>query len=149
MPKILVLNGPNLNLLGTREPDIYGRETLSDIEARCQALAGALGHELAFFQHNHEGALVDLIHQAGADQVDCLIINPAALTHTSVAIRDAIEGVALPCIEVHVTNIHRREPFRGKSYLSDIAVGTISGLGAVVYELAVIAAHHHLTEQSE
>lgn len=149
MPDILVLNGPNLNLLGTRAPDIYGTATLSDIETGCQTLAAALGHELTFSQHNHEGALVDLIHQAGADKVDWLIINPAAFTHTSVAIRDAIEGVALPLIEVHMTNIYQRETFRRKSYLSDIAVGTITGLGSVVYELAIIAAHHHLTKESE
>ncbi len=149
MPHILVLNGPNLNLLGIREPDIYGDMTLGDIEERCQALAGALGDTLVFFQHNHEGVLVDRIQQAGADQVDFLILNPAALTHTSVAIRDAVKGVGIPSIEVHLSNLHRREKFRKNSYLSEIVMGTISGLGAIAYELAVIAAHRHLNEYSD
>lgn len=148
MAQLLVINGPNLNLLGTREPDIYGAVTLTDIEARCLAVAEAFDHDLEFIQHNHEGALVDLIHEAGKYDVDFIIINPAAFTHTSVALRDAIKGVGIPCIEVHLSNIHCREAFRQHSYFSDIAVGTISGLGAIGYELAVIAAHHHLTERS-
>ena len=149
MPHILVLNGPNLNLLGTREADIYGDTTLGAIEGRCQALADALGDTLDFFQHNHEGVLVDRIQQAGADQVDFLILNPAAFTHTSVAIRDAVKGVDIPSIEVHLSNLYRREKFRKNSYLSEIVMGTIAGLGAIAYELAVIAAHHHLTEHPD
>lgn len=147
MALLLVLNGPNLNLLGTREPDIYGAAMLEDIESRCLALADELGHELEFFQSNHEGVLVDLIQEAGRHAVDCIIINPAAFTHTSVAIRDAIKAADIPCIEVHLSNIHRREPFRKHSYFSDIAIGTICGLGAIGYELAILAAHQHLDSQ--
>ncbi len=138
MANILVLNGPNLNLLGTREPDTYGHQTLDDIAQRLQALAE--GHELAFFQSNHEGALIDRIHQAGREGVDFILINPAAFTHTSIALRDALLGVAIPFIEIHLSNVHAREPFRHRSYLSDIAVGVISGLGAQGYELALAAA---------
>ncbi len=146
MAQILVLNGPNLNLLGTREPKHYGGSTLEEIETRTRSLAEAFEHELEFFQHNHEGTLVDLIHEAGKCAVDFIIINPAAFTHTSIALRDAIQAVAIPCIEVHLSNIHDRETFRHKSYFSDIAIGTISGLGAIGYELAVIAAHNYLTQ---
>lgn len=149
MAQILVLNGPNLNLLGTREPQHYGSLTLADIEERLSALAEAFEHEIEFFQHNHEGTLIDLIHEAGRHEVDFIIFNPAAFTHTSVALRDALKAVDIPFIEVHLSNIHRREAFRQHSYFSDIAVGTISGLGATGYELALIAAHQHLTQSAE
>ena len=138
MASILVLNGPNLNLLGTREPETYGRTTLADIEARLQDLADA--HQLECFQSNAEGALIDRIHQAGHDGVDFILINPAALTHTSVALRDALLGVDIPFVEIHLSNVFAREGFRHHSYLSDVAVGVISGLGAQGYELALAAA---------
>ena len=138
MASILVLNGPNLNLLGTREPETYGRTTLADIEVRLQDLAGA--HQLECFQSNVEGALIDRIHQAGRDDVDFILINPAALTHTSVALRDALLGVDIPFVEIHLSNVFAREGFRHHSYLSDVAVGVISGLGAQGYELALAAA---------
>jgi len=138
MASILVLNGPNLNLLGTREPATYGSTTLDDIEQRLRTQAK--GHELAFFQSNHEGALIDRIHQAGREDVDFILVNPAALTHTSIGLRDALLGVDIPFIEVHLSNVFAREPFRHHSYLSDIAVGVISGLGAQGYELALAAA---------
>lgn len=146
MAQILIINGPNLNLLGSREVSIYGKKTLADIEQECAHLALELGHNLEFIQHNHEGALVELIHHAGACQVDFIIINPASFTHTSVAIRDAILAVNIPCIEVHLSNIYRREPFRAHSYFSDIAIGTITGLGALGYQLAVRAAHDYLSQ---
>lgn len=149
MAQILVLNGPNLNLLGTREPQHYGSVTLADIEKRLDELAEAFEHDIEFFQHNHEGTLIDLIHEAGRHEVDFIIFNPAAFTHTSVALRDALKAVDIPFIEVHLSNIHRREAFRRHSYFSDIAVGTISGLGATGYELALIAAHQHLTQSAE
>ena len=142
MAQILVLNGPNLNLLGSREPGHYGRDTLDSIEQRLRTLAGA--HTLAFFQSNAEHALIDRIHQAGADGVDFVLINPAALTHTSVALRDALLGVAIPFIEIHLSNVFAREDFRHRSYLSDVAAGVISGLGAQGYELALQAAHNLL-----
>jgi len=138
MASILVLNGPNLNLLGTRETETYGRTTLADIEARLQDLADA--HQLECFQSNSEGALIDRIHQAGRDGVDFILINPAALTHTSVALRDALLGVDIPFVEIHLSNVFAREGFRHHSYLSDVAVGVISGLGAQGYELALAAA---------
>lgn len=148
MPQIFVINGPNLNLLGTREPDHYGHDTIEQLESRLTELADAFGHQLEFIQHNHEGALIDLIHAAGAHKVDFIIINPAAFTHTSVALRDALAAVAIPFIEVHISNIHKREPFRRESYFSDLAEGVICGLGTHGYELAVIAAHQHLSRQS-
>ena len=138
MAQILVLNGPNLNLLGSREPGHYGQDTLADIEQRLRAQSGS--HAIAFFQSNAEGALIDRIHQAGVDGVDFILINPAALTHTSVALRDALLGVRIPFIAVHLSNVHAREPFRHHSYLSDVAIGVISGLGAQGYELALSAA---------
>ena len=144
MAQILVLNGPNLNLLGSREPGLYGRDTLATIEARLKALAD--GHRIEFFQSNAEGALVDRIHQAGQDGVDFILFNPAALTHTSVALRDALLGVAIPFIEVHLSNVFAREAFRHHSYLSDVAVGVISGLGAQGYELALAAALRRLAD---
>jgi 3-dehydroquinate dehydratase-2 len=140
MASILLLNGPNLNLLGQREPDKYGRLTLAEIEARAAAHAQALGHQLVCFQSNAEHALIDRIHAAKTDGIAFIVINPAAYTHTSVALRDALLGVALPFIEVHLSNVHAREPFRQHSYLSDIARGVITGLGAQGYEFAITAA---------
>lgn len=134
---ILLLNGPNLNLLGTREPEVYGSTTLKDIEQAAQAQAGAAGVAFAAFQSNHEGALIDRIHAARTEGVQAIVINPGGLTHTSVALRDALAGVAIPFIEVHISNIHKREAFRHHSYLSDIAVGVICGLGADGYRLAI------------
>lgn len=141
--RILVLHGPNLNLLGTREPAIYGALTLADIETRLVAQAQARGATLTSFQSNHEGVLVDRIQQARLDGTEFIVINPAAFTHTSVAIRDAFAAVALPFIEVHLSNVHKREPFRHHSYLSDLAVGVIAGLGADGYEAAVRFALDH------
>ena len=140
MATLLVLNGPNLNLLGTREPGIYGSDTLADIEARLRAQAEAAGHRLAFFQSNAEHALIEQIHRARADGVAFIIINPAAFTHTSVALRDALLATGIPFIEVHLSNVHAREPFRHRSYFSDVAVGVIAGLGSQGYELALAAA---------
>ena len=135
--RILVLHGPNLNLLGTREPGIYGAITLGEIERRLTDLAQAAGVELASFQSNHEGALVDRIQQAGRDGTQFIIINPAAYTHTSVAMRDALAAVKIPFVEVHLSNVHAREAFRHHSYFTDLAVGMICGLGAHGYELAL------------
>ena len=140
MARLLLLNGPNLNLLGTREPALYGSATLASIEQRAVAIAKEAGHELTAFQSNAEHELVGRIHQAGRDGVGFIIFNPAAFTHTSVALRDALLGVAVPFIEVHLSNIHAREPFRRHSYFSDVAVGSVLGLGAFGYELAVRAA---------
>lgn len=137
--KILLLNGPNLNLLGTREPDVYGNETLADIEARLVGLAAQQGQTMTCMQSNAEHELVDAVHQAKADGVHFIIINPGALTHTSIALRDAFLGVSIPFVEVHLSNVHAREPFRHTSYLSDIAVGVIAGLGAQGYEFALQA----------
>ncbi|MBI1771315.1 MAG: type II 3-dehydroquinate dehydratase [Burkholderiales bacterium] len=135
--KLLLLNGPNLNLLGTREPATYGATTLGEIEASAQEQAQAAGAELSFFQSNHEGALIDRIHAARNEQVDAIIINPGGLTHTSVALRDALAAVAIPFIEVHISNVHQREAFRHHSYLSAIAKGVICGLGTEGYRLAI------------
>lgn len=140
---ILLLNGPNLNLLGTREPDIYGRTTLDDIVSDMHALVEAAGGKLSSFQSNHEGALIDRIHQAQRDHVDAIIINPGGLTHTSVSLRDALAGVNIPFFEVHISNIHQREPFRHHSYLSDIAKGVICGFGTDGYRMAVEFALKH------
>ena len=145
MANLLLLNGPNLNLLGTREPEIYGHTTLADIEAELTALAEQDGHRLDCLQSNAEHHLVDRIHQASREGVACVIINPGAFTHTSVAIRDAFLATALPFIEIHLSNIHRREPFRRHSYLSDVAAGVIIGLGATGYRLAYQAALSRLT----
>lgn len=145
MARILVLNGPNLNLLGSREPAVYGHTTLEEIGTRLQARARAAGHELDFFQSNAEHELVNRIHQAGRDGVAVILINPAAFTHTSIALRDALLGVAIPFIELHLSNVFAREPFRQHSYLSDIALGVISGFGAQSYELALDAALTRIT----
>lgn len=134
---ILVLNGPNLNLLGTREPEIYGRETLADVERRLAATARAAGARLEAFQSNHEGALIERIHAAKKQGFSFIIVNPAGFTHTSVALRDALAAVAIPFIEVHLSNVHAREPFRRHSYFSDAAVGTICGLGSRGYDFAL------------
>ncbi|HEX3632578.1 MAG TPA: type II 3-dehydroquinate dehydratase [Casimicrobiaceae bacterium] len=134
---MLVLHGPNLNLLGTREPAVYGHDTLADINARLEVLARAAGVRLLTFQSNHEGALVDRVQAARKESVRYVLINPAAFTHTSVALRDALAGVAIPYIEIHLSNVHAREPFRHHSYFSDKAVGTIVGLGPLGYELAL------------
>ena len=142
MARILVLNGPNLNLLGSREPDHYGHDSLASIQTKLSEQAAA--HEIDFFQSNAEAELIERIHRAGKDGVDFILINPAALTHTSVALRDALLGVAIPFIEIHLSNIFAREPFRHHSYLSDVAVGVISGLGAQGYELALTAALRRL-----
>lgn len=135
--KLLLLNGPNLNLLGTREPEVYGAATLADIESAATAQAAAEGAALTCFQSNHEGALIDRIHAAKAEGVDAIVINPGGLTHTSVALRDALAGVAIPFVEVHISNIYQREEFRHHSFLSAIAQGTICGLGTEGYRLAI------------
>ena len=140
MALVLVLNGPNLNLLGSREPEIYGRETLADIRTALVQMASFQGHELEFFQSNAEHELIDRIHRARDDGAAWILINPGALTHTSIALRDALLGVAIPFIEVHLSNVHAREAFRNRSYLSDIAVGVITGLGSQGYALALEAA---------
>jgi 3-dehydroquinate dehydratase-2 len=144
MARMLLLNGPNLNLLGTREPAIYGTDTLEAIEKRAVELARELGHELVTFQSNAEHELIGRIHQARSDGVAFLIVNPGAFTHTSIALRDALAGIGVPFIEVHLSNIHAREPFRRHSYLSDIAVGVIGGLGSFGYEAALRAAAQRL-----
>ena len=144
MPSILVLNGPNLNLLGTREPEVYGHTTLADIEQTLTIQAEAKGVELNAFQSDAEFALIERIHQAGREGVDFIIINPAAFTHTSIAIRDAILGVNIPFIEVHISNVHAREDFRSHSYFSDKAVGVICGLGPQGYEFALASALEQL-----
>jgi len=140
---ILVLHGPNLNLLGLREPHIYGSLTLAQINQGLETLADELGVALTAWQSNHEGALVDRIQAARQDGTDFIVINAAAYTHTSVALRDALAAVAIPFIEVHLSNLYKREPFRQHSYLSDLAVGLISGLGADGYEAAVRYAARH------
>ena len=140
MATLLVLNGPNLNLLGTREPDHYGSDTLESIRQRLEGQAEASGHRVDFRQSNAEHTLVDWVHEAGASGVAFIIINPAAFTHTSVALRDALLATGIPFIEVHLSNVHAREAFRAHSYFSDKAEGVISGLGSQGYELALQAA---------
>ena len=143
MAKILLLNGPNLNLLGTREPKHYGKTGLDEINAALKATAAEAGHQLESLQSNAEHVLIDRIHQA-RDEIDFIIFNPAAFTHTSVALRDALSAVEIPFIEVHLSNVHARESFRRHSYFSDIAVGVISGLGPVGYQAALLATVEHL-----
>jgi 3-dehydroquinate dehydratase-2 len=147
MANVLVLNGPNLNLLGTREPEKYGHDTLQNIEDRLASLAS--DHQIAFFQSNVEGELINRIHQAQVDKVDFILINPAAFTHTSIALRDAMLAVNIPFIEIHLSNVYARESFRHHSYLSDIAVAVISGLGAQGYELALAAALSRIAETED
>ena len=147
MSKILILNGPNLNLLGTREPEHYGRGSLDTIEQGLQVLAKGHGHEIVMGQSNSESALIDRIHAASSEGVGFIVFNPAAFTHTSIALRDALLAVKIPFIEIHLSNIHAREPFRQRSYFSDIARGVISGLGPIGYELALRAAMAQLEDQ--
>lgn len=139
MARILVLHGPNLNLLGVREPSVYGHETLADINATLAARAQAAGHDLSWFQSNAEHELIARIHQARDEGTAWILINPAAFTHTSVALRDALAGVAIPFIEIHLSNPHAREPFRHHSYMSDLATGVICGFGGDSYRLALEA----------
>lgn len=145
MPKILALHGPNLNMLGVREPEVYGRETLADINAGLAEQAQASGHELSWYQSNAEHELIGRIHQSRDDQTAMIVFNPGAFTHTSIALRDALSAVAIPFIEVHMSNVHAREPFRHHSYLSDIAVGVICGFGSDSYRLALDAAMRRLS----
>lgn len=144
MARILVLNGPNLNLLGTREPEIYGRDTLADILARLTALAAARGATVTGFQSNAEHELIDRVHAARSDGTGAIVLNPGAFSHTSIALRDALIGVGLPFYEVHLSNVHRREPFRHHSYFADVSAGVIVGLGPLGYELALEAALRRL-----
>jgi 3-dehydroquinate dehydratase-2 len=143
MPNILILHGPNLNLLGQREPEVYGHTTLAEIDARLSARASRQGVELRYLQSNHEGALIDAIHEA-MSWADAILINPGAYTHTSVALRDAIAGVGLPAVEVHLSNVHAREPFRHTSLLAPVCLGQISGFGPYSYELGLLALIEHL-----
>jgi len=147
MSKLLVLNGPNLNLLGTREPEHYGAATLGEILAHLQQQADSQGIELVSFQNNAEHELIGRVQEAPSQGIDFIILNPAALTHTSVGLRDALQAVGIPFIEVHLSNIHAREAFRRKSFFSDIAVGVISGFGPVGYELALRAAVDYLEKK--
>jgi 3-dehydroquinate dehydratase-2 len=148
MRRILLINGPNLNLLGQREPELYGTETLAAIESRLERLAAGRGARLEAYQSNAEHELVERVQALARDRVDFLIVNPGALTHTSIALRDALLAVAVPFIEVHLSNVHAREPFRRHSYFSDIAAGSITGLGAKGYELALAAALDRLERPS-
>ncbi len=148
MAHLLLLNGPNLNLLGRREPGHYGQVTLEQVHERTAKLAAEFGHKLTALQSNSEAELIDCIHQAPTSHVAFIVFNPAGFTHTSVALRDALLAVKVPFIEVHLSNVHAREAFRHHSYFSDIALGTITGLGAIGYELALRAAHQHLAGRS-
>jgi 3-dehydroquinate dehydratase-2 len=147
-PHVLVLHGPNLNLLGNREPKHYGLATLDDINHALVSRGESAGAKVETFQHNHEGALIDRVHQAARDQVDFIVINAAGYTHTSIALRDALAATAIPFIEVHLSNIYARESFRHHSYFSDLAVGVVSGLGAHSYELALEYALRHLQNRT-
>ncbi|MCP5147155.1 MAG: type II 3-dehydroquinate dehydratase [Pseudomonadales bacterium] len=146
MATILVLHGPNLNLLGTREPQIYGHTTLADINHQLELLARERGHHLLHMQSNAEYELVERVQEAGREGVNFILINPAAFTHTSVALRDALSGVGIPFIEIHLSNVHAREAFRHNSYFSDLARGVICGLGAQGYELGLLAALQQLEQ---
>ncbi len=148
MASILVLNGPNLNLLGQREPAHYGAVGLAEIQARLEEAAAAVGHTLRFVQSNSEARLIEVIHEAGRDGVAFILLNPAAFTHTSIALRDALLAVEIPFIELHLSNVHAREPFRAHSYFSDIAAGVITGLGAQGYDLALLAALARLEQDN-
>ncbi len=147
MAKILLLNGPNLNLLGHREPELYGAEGLRAIEGRLTRMAADSGHGLDCFQSNAEAALIDRVQQAVSEEVDFILINPAAFTHTSIALRDALLAVEIPFVEIHLSNVYQRESFRRKSYFSDIAAGVIVGLGPQGYELALQAALQYLNKK--
>ena len=147
MSAFLLINGPNLNLLGSREPDVYGATTLEDIEVRATEVASELGHSLVCFQSNAEHELIDRVQQAQSDGVDFIILNPGAFTHTSVALRDALLAVDIPFIEIHLSNTFAREEFRHNSYFSDIASACLFGFGAFGYELAVLAASRHRADE--
>lgn len=149
MASLLLINGPNLNLLGSREPGVYGTGTLQEVEQTLSGKAGELGHQLQAFQSNAEHEIVDRVQQAGRDGVDFILLNPGAFTHTSIAIRDALLAVDIPFIEIHLSNIFAREPFRHKSYFSDIAAGCLFGLGVFGYELALQAASRQLGRAEE
>ena len=144
MASLLLINGPNLNLLGSREPGVYGETNLADVESRLKSLASEQGHDLACFQSNAEHEIVDRVQSASSDQVDFILLNPGAFTHTSIAIRDALLAVSIPFIEIHLSNVFAREDFRHKSYFSDIAAGCLFGLGAYGYELGLNAAIRQL-----
>ena len=148
MARLLVLNGPNLNLLGSREPDIYGTDTLADINARLEKQARASGHQLECLQSNAEHELVEAVQRAGAEGVKFIVLNPGAFTHSSIALRDALLGVAIPFIEIHLSNVHAREEFRQHSFLSDVAKGVITGLGAKGYEFALVSAINAVAEKN-
>lgn len=141
---LLLINGPNLNLLGTREPDLYGRASLKDIEIQLKQRAHTTGHQINFFQSNAEHLLIERIHQTTNEQIDFILINPAAFTHTSVALRDALSAVNIPFIEIHMSNVYKREPFRKHSYFADLASGIIVGFGSLSYLLAFDAAINYL-----
>jgi 3-dehydroquinate dehydratase-2 len=143
--RILILHGPNLNLLGQREPDVYGRQTLEDIDAALASLAGDLGYAVEAMQSNHEGVLIDRIHASESDGFSGIIINPGGLTHTSVALRDAIASIRIPVVEAHLSNIHAREDFRHHSYVSAVVLGQIAGFGAESYQLALRGLIAHLS----
>lgn len=147
MPTVLVLNGPNLNLLGLREPELYGTVTLADIEARCHAVAAHHGFEVDFRQSNHEGELIEAVHAARTD-ADAIVINAAGYTHTSVALRDSLAAADIPVVEVHLTNIHRREPYRHRSFVAEVADALICGAGAHGYTLALTHVSHLLKEDT-
>lgn len=147
MASLLLINGPNLNLLGTREPDVYGETDLADVENRLVAMAKDLGHDLGCFQSNAEHEIVDRVQQARVDVVNFILLNPGAFTHTSIAIRDALLAVSIPFIEIHLSNVFAREEFRHSSYFSDIAAGCLFGLGVYGYELALQAASQQLSEE--
>jgi 3-dehydroquinate dehydratase-2 len=147
MARLLLLNGPNLNLLGSREPEIYGTTTLADIESMLRAKAAELGHALESFQSNAEHALIDRVH--AAKDIDFILLNPGALTHTSVALRDALVGVGIPFVELHLSNVAARESFRRHSYFADVAVGSITGFGVGSYTLALMAAHDYLAGKGD
>jgi len=149
MANFLLLNGPNLNLLGSREPDVYGATTLKDIEARCSSVAAGLGHQLTCFQSNAEHDLIDRVQQAAADDVAFIIFNPGAFTHTSIALRDAFLAVAIPFIEIHLSNTFAREKFRHNSFFSDIAASCLFGFGDYGYELAILAASRYVANAGE
>jgi len=149
MSALLLINGPNLNLLGSREPDVYGATRLEDIEARCTELGRSLGHDLAYFQSNAEHELIDRVQKAATDGVDFIILNPGGFTHTSIALRDAFLAVQIPFIELHLSNTFAREEFRHNSYFSDIANSCLFGFGAYGYELALHAASHYMTNAED
>ncbi len=149
MANLLLINGPNLNLLGSREPGVYGETNLAEVESRLTSLAGEQGHELQCFQSNAEHEIVDRVQQAATDKVDFILLNPGAFTHTSIAIRDALLAVSIPFIEIHLSNVFAREGFRHNSYFSDIAAGCLFGLGAYGYELALKAALSQLQDVGE